>query len=90
LASPIITRRAENDLRSLPAEIRDDVDAVVLQVGANPRDHGKHLKGTLHCRWSAHAGNRRVLYRIEGTLDRERVIILAIPHRRAAYPRSRR
>jgi mRNA-degrading endonuclease RelE of RelBE toxin-antitoxin system len=89
LASPTITRRAESDLSSLPAEIRDDVDEVVLQVGANPRDHGKDLKGTFHCRWSAHARDRRALYRIEGAPGRERVVIIAIPHRRTAYPRSR-
>jgi mRNA-degrading endonuclease RelE of RelBE toxin-antitoxin system len=89
LANPIITRRAENDLSNLPAEIRDAVDAAVLQVGANPRDHGKHLKGTFHCRWSAHARDRRVLYRIEGAPGRERVVIIAIPHRGAAYPPSR-
>ena len=70
--------------------MREEVDAVVLLVGANPREHGKHLKGTLHCRWSAHARDRRVLYRIESAPGRERVIVLAIPHRSTAYPRSRR
>lgn len=82
-----ITKRAEADLASLPEDVRWEMDALILQIRADPRAVGSHLKGTYRCRWSAYApGNRRVLYRIDG---KERPMILAIPPRGTAYPRSR-
>lgn len=83
------TSRAASDLGSLSEEVLWEVDALILRIRADPRAEGAHLKGTFHCRWSAYApGNRRVLYRIEGSKNKERVVILAIPPRKAAYPRS--
>lgn len=85
----VLTNRAEQDLNTLPDEIREAVELQITLVGANPREEGWHLKGTYFCRWSSHGeGNRRILYRIEpGTT--ERVVILGVPHRNVAYPRSR-
>jgi mRNA-degrading endonuclease RelE of RelBE toxin-antitoxin system len=85
----VVTNKAEETLASLADDVRDAIDLDILKVGANPQDEGHHLKGTFYCRWSSYtAGNRRILYRIEPG-RRERVVILGIPPRKNAYPRSR-
>lgn len=85
----VTSNKAEEVLAKLSDEDREAVDLDILAIGANPRDEGNHLKGTYYCRWSKYtAGNRRILYRIEGS-STERVIIIGIPHRNSAYPRSR-
>jgi mRNA-degrading endonuclease RelE of RelBE toxin-antitoxin system len=85
----VTTLRAQGDLERLPRERLDVVDEKILRVGANPPDEGKHLKGTWHCRWSARVARHCVLYRIEGSASSERVVILGVPPRSRAYPRSR-
>jgi mRNA-degrading endonuclease RelE of RelBE toxin-antitoxin system len=89
LPKPWSTRRADQDLAELSEQDRDAVDLLILRIAADPRNEGHHLKGTFYCRWSAYTDtNRRVLYRIDdGPSDR--VTILALPHRKKAYPRSR-
>ena len=89
LPNRVITNNAEAELKSLPDDVRDAVDLDILQVFADPREAGYHLRGTHFCRWSRYtAGNRRVLYRIEGNPP-QRIVILGIPHRNVAYPRTR-
>jgi len=44
-----------------------------------------HLKGTVFCRSSCYtAGNRRILYRIEGSATSERVVVLGVLPRNVA------
>jgi mRNA-degrading endonuclease RelE of RelBE toxin-antitoxin system len=86
----VVTDRAEQDLDRLSDPQRDSIEEQILRIGANPTEQGWHLKGSYYCRWSSHGeGNRRILYRIEPG-STERIVIIAIPHRSVAYPRTRR
>jgi mRNA-degrading endonuclease RelE of RelBE toxin-antitoxin system len=86
----VVTNRAERDLDQLDDAARDRAEELIVRIGANPREEGWHLKGTYYCRWSRNTDdNRRILYRIEPG-STERVVILALPHRGKAYPRTRR
>ncbi len=57
---------------------------------ANPEELGKELRGRLRGLWLCRVGNYRVLYTIEGTRAKIRVIVRAIRHRGVAYRRRRR
>lgn len=47
---------------------------------------GKELRGRLRGLWSCRVGNYRILYTIEGSQRRQRVLVRAIRHRGFAYP----
>jgi len=81
-----LTRRAREDLKTLPAAIREAVLETLALIGVEPENAGKRLVGRLSGLWSARVGNYRVLYTIE---ERE-VIVRAIRHRAVAYGRRRR
>jgi mRNA-degrading endonuclease RelE of RelBE toxin-antitoxin system len=56
---------------------------------AGPEELGNQLRGRLRGLWLCRVGNYRVLYTIEGTRTRPRVIVRAIRHRGVAYRRRR-
>jgi mRNA interferase RelE/StbE len=85
LPEPRLTRRARNDLETLPERVREAVLETLTLIGAEPERAGKQLVGRLEGLWSARVGNYRVLYTVEG----RGVIVRAIRHRAVAYRRRR-
>lgn len=57
---------------------------------ADPQKMGKQLRGRLRGLWSCRVGSYRILYTIEGSEARRRVIVRAIRHRGIAYGRRHR
>ena len=85
MPEPRLTRRARNDLETLPQRVREAVLKTLTLIGAEPERSGKQLVGRLEGLWSARVGNYRVLYTVEG----RGVIVRAIRHRAVAYRRRR-
>jgi mRNA-degrading endonuclease RelE of RelBE toxin-antitoxin system len=81
-----LTRRAKEDLQTLPEPIRGAVLETLALIGLEPESAGKRLIGRFEGLWSARIGNYRVLYTIEPT----GVIVRAIRHRAVAYRGRRR
>ena len=81
-----LTRRARNDLETLPETVRNAVLETLTLIGAEPERAGKRLVGRLEGLWSTRVGNYRVLY----TTESGGVIVRAIRHRAVAYRRRRR
>ncbi|MGH2784894.1 MAG: type II toxin-antitoxin system RelE family toxin [Actinomycetota bacterium] len=86
----LLTRRARRDLEAFPPSIREAIVETLTLIEAKPDTAGKQLRGRLRGLWSSRVGNYRVLYTIEGTKTKQRVIVRAIRHRAAAYRRRRR
>ena len=86
----LLTDRAKQDLKALPRTIQEAVVETLTLLEADPEEIGKQLRGRLQGLWSCRVGNYRILYTIEGTEARSRVIVRAIRHRGVAYPRGRR
>jgi len=85
-----LTRRAKQDLKTLPRLIQEAVLETLNLIEGQPSEMGKELKGRLRGLWSCRVGNYRVLYTIEGKAAKSRVIVRAIRHRAVAYRRRRR
>ncbi|HLY95282.1 MAG TPA: type II toxin-antitoxin system RelE/ParE family toxin [Gaiellaceae bacterium] len=82
-----LTRRAREQLETLPDKVRDAVLETLVLIQLEPEDMGKRLVGRMAGLWSARAGNYRILYTVEPT----GVIVRSIRHRGVAYrPRRRR
>ncbi len=81
-----LTRRAKEDLKLLPARVREAALETVASIGVEPESAGKKLVGRLEGVCSARAGNYRVLY----TIEPGQVVVRAIRHRGVAYRRRRR
>jgi len=86
----LLTRREKEDLAALPSAIQEAVVETLAVLEANPEELGKELRGRLRGLWLCRVGNYRVLYTIEGTRAKIRVIVRAIRHRGVAYRRRRR
>lgn len=86
----LLSRRAKEDLAALPRPIQEAVVETLTLLEADPQELGKELRGRLRGLWSCRVGNYRILYTIEGTKTRARVIVRAIRHRGVAYGRRRR
>jgi mRNA-degrading endonuclease RelE of RelBE toxin-antitoxin system len=86
----LLTDRAKQDLEALPRSIQEAVVETLTVLEADPAEMGKQLRGRLRGPWSCRVGNYRILYTIEATGDRSRVIVRAIRHRGVAYPAPRR
>jgi addiction module RelE/StbE family toxin len=86
----LITHRAEQDLAALPRKLQEAVVETLTVLEADPQQTGKQLRGRLRGLWSCRVGSYRILYTIEGSKTRERVIVRAIRHRGVAYGRRRR
>jgi mRNA-degrading endonuclease RelE of RelBE toxin-antitoxin system len=86
LAEPRLTRRAKEDLRALPATVREAVLETLVLIGLEPESMSKRLVVGFEGLWSVRVGNYRVLYTIEKT----GVVVRAIRHRAVAYRRGRR
>ncbi len=85
----LLTARAKRDLIALPRAIQDAVVETLTLLEADPEGSGKQLRGRLEGLWSCRVGNYRILYTIEGTSARPRVIARAIRHRGVAYGQGR-
>jgi mRNA-degrading endonuclease RelE of RelBE toxin-antitoxin system len=76
-----LTRRARDQLRALPAAVREAVVETLLLIQREPERTGSRLVGLAWARvtglWSARAGSYRALY----TLEQRGVIVRAIRHR---------
>jgi mRNA-degrading endonuclease RelE of RelBE toxin-antitoxin system len=82
------TRRAREQIASLPWDIREAIDDFIPSLEADPRAAGVELRGTMRGIWRARIGEYRLLYRILGPRD-ENVVIDSVRHRPRAYPRGR-
>ena len=89
MAELFLTQRAKEDLKALPRLVQEAVDETLTLLGGDPRNIGKELRGRLRGLWSCRVGSYRILYTIEGTTARTRVIVRAIRHRGVAYPKRR-
>lgn len=74
----------------LPRAIQEAVVETLTLLEADPQAMGKQLRGRLRGLWSCRVGNYRILYTIEGSRARQRVIVRAVRHRGVAYGRPRR
>jgi mRNA interferase RelE/StbE len=83
LPSLRLKRIAEQQLAALAPHVRDEIDAALLRIQANPTEAGVPLLGRLSGRWRTRVGGYRIIYRIrdEGRL----VIVDAIRPRGEAY-----
>jgi mRNA-degrading endonuclease RelE of RelBE toxin-antitoxin system len=83
LPSLRLKRIAERQLTALAPHVRDEIDAALLRIQANPTEEGVPLLGRLSGRWRTRVGGYRIIYRIrdEGRL----VIVDAIRPRGEAY-----
>lgn len=86
----LLTHRSEQDLAALPRTIQEAVVETLTLLEADPEEMGNQLRGRLRGLWSCRVGNYRILYTIEGTKARGRVIVRAVRHRGVAYGRQRR
>lgn len=86
----LLTRRTERDLAGLPRSIQEAVIETLTLLEADPENTGKQLRGRLRGLWSCRVGSYRILYTIEGSARRQRVIVRAIRHRGVAYGRPHR
>lgn len=86
----VLTRRAKHDLKDLPEAVRVAAAGLLETLRLDPRVIGHPLLGRLRPLWSAHVGNYRVVYTIEGNPGKERIVVRAIRHRAVVYGRRRR
>lgn len=77
-------------MRKLPDSVKEAVANAIERLGLVPRALGAPLLGRLRGRWSARVGNYRIVYTIECSSQRERVVVRAVRHRAVAYGRRRR
>ncbi|MGH2739629.1 MAG: type II toxin-antitoxin system RelE family toxin [Actinomycetota bacterium] len=85
-----LTRRAKQDLGSFPRLVQEAIVETLSLIEADPQEAGKQLRGRLRGLWSCRVGNYRVLYTIEGSKRKVRIIVRAIRHRATAYRRVRK
>ena len=80
----LIDSRAAHQLENLPKSILHRIDAIILNLGAQPRPEGvKRLRGKFHDGWRVRVGRYRVLYRIDDAAREGR--IFEIGKRRENY-----
>ena len=85
-----LTRRAREDLQALPRVVQNAIVESLTVIEADPRAAGKPLRGRLRGLWSCRVGNYRILYTLEGTKQKQRVIVRAVRHRATSYPTRRK
>lgn len=90
MADLLLTRRAKADLNSVPRVVQEAIVESLTLIEADPRAAGKRLRGRLRGLWSCRVGNYRILYTVEGSKRKERVIVRAIRHRAVAYRARKR
>jgi mRNA-degrading endonuclease RelE of RelBE toxin-antitoxin system len=81
-----LTRRAKEDLHTLPEAVRGAVLETLTVLEREPESLGKRLVGRLEGFWSARVGSYRILY----TIESGSVVVRAIRHRAVAYRRPRK
>lgn len=82
-----LTRRARDLMAGLGPELQDVVAAAILRLQSEPWAVGKPLQGRMRGTWVAKVGSYRILYTIEGTEAAVTIVVRAVLHRSAAYPR---
>lgn len=75
---------------ALPRLMQEAVLETLTEIEVSPQNAGKPLRGRLRGLWSCRVGNYRILYTIEGTKRKGRVVVRAIRHRATAYMSRRR
>lgn len=78
-----LERRAEKDLKQLPARVHDRVIAAILSLADNPRPSGcRKLTGSEND-WRIRVGEYRIIYEVD---DRVRAVrVNRVRHRREVY-----
>lgn len=81
----LLERRAEKDLRKLPAEAFDRVIVAVRALAGDPRPSGARKLTGSTIDYRIRIGAYRVLYEVDD--ERKSVTVLRVRHRREAYRR---
>jgi mRNA interferase RelE/StbE len=77
-------KAVKKDVKKISKPDADRIRTAIEQkLSENPQDFSEHLKGELGNYWKLRVGDYRVVYKIEGN----RIIVLAIMHRREIYKR---
>ena len=79
----LLERRAERDLRQLPAEAFHRIIAALEALAENPRPTGHRKITGSQSDWRIRVGDYRVIYEIDETTQVVRV--MRVRHRREAY-----
>ncbi|MGQ0602878.1 MAG: type II toxin-antitoxin system RelE family toxin [Anaerolineales bacterium] len=79
----VLTPAAEREHRKLPREVREQISPALLALEDTPRPHGSTKLSGSENRWRIRVGDYRVVYGIDDTAQRVRV--LRIAHRREVY-----
>src|SRR6266699_3204114 len=66
----------KEDLKALPRLVQEAVDETLTTLEADPESVGKELRGQLRGLWSCRVGSYRILYTIERSKARVRVIVI--------------
>lgn len=74
---------ARRDLRRLPPEVHDRIEAAITQLETNPRPPGCRKLVGFENEWRLRVRDYRVLYVIDDAL--KLVVVARIAHRREAY-----
>ncbi len=74
---------ARRDLRKLPSDVHDRIEATMSLLESNPRPPGCRKLVGFKNEWRLRVGDYRVLYIIDD--DQSLVIVARVAHRREAY-----
>jgi mRNA-degrading endonuclease RelE of RelBE toxin-antitoxin system len=83
-----LTRQAIRHFEQLPQHLQEPALNTLTDLEIDPEAAGKTLLGRLRGPCPARVGSYRVIYSIEGSRRSPKVIVRAIQHRSAAYPRG--
>lgn len=79
----LLERRAERDLKRLPATEFHRVIREIRALGENPRPSGSQKIAGSRSDWRVRVGDNRVIYEID---DRSKAVrVMRVRHRREAY-----
>ena len=77
----LIVSQAEKDLKKLDAVVRKKIKAEIIRYSINPYFHSKKLTSSKIGSYRWRVGKYRVIFDV----DKEKIIILRIGHRREIY-----
>ena len=78
----LYTREAQRSIARLDNAVKERIRKAVIRLSEQP-ELGKRLTGLLSDRWSYHAGDWRILYKIRKS--ELLILILTVGHRREVY-----
>lgn len=80
----IYHERVDDDLGSIPANVRTRIQrAIEERLMTEPAKYGERLRKDLAGAWKLRVGDYRIVFDL--AIERERVTVLLIAHRRHAY-----